>query len=157
MRIQPKVVDAGHHQRRLLRLTGLDAGENQARRLLNDLDAYRARNGRDQLDEEMVAHEWVSRVFEPVIRSIPRDLRGRLEPAEVFHELLEHRWFMSQEEERSVSLPEATTAYINDVLRHRRDERLLINPPTSSMTLPIPVVEDDTADEDDVEDWRATV
>ena len=36
--IQPKVVDAGHHTRRLLRLTGLDAEENQARRLLNDLD-----------------------------------------------------------------------------------------------------------------------
>lgn len=158
VRIQPKVVDAGHHQRRLLRLTGLDAGENQARRLLNDLDSYRARNGRDELDEEMVAHEWVSRVFEPVVRSIPRDLRGRLEPAEVFHELLEHRWFMSQQEERSVSLPEATTAYINDVLRHRRDERLLINPPTSSITVPIPVLGDDDADEsDDVDDWRATV
>ena len=27
----PKVVDAGHHQRQLLRLTGLDAEENQAR------------------------------------------------------------------------------------------------------------------------------
>ena len=43
VRIQPKVVDAGHHSRRLLRLTGLDAEENQARRLLNDLDYYRAR------------------------------------------------------------------------------------------------------------------
>ncbi|PZP19938.1 MAG: DUF4032 domain-containing protein, partial [Cutibacterium granulosum] len=32
IRIQPKVVDAGHHQRRLLRLTGLDTEENQARR-----------------------------------------------------------------------------------------------------------------------------
>jgi hypothetical protein len=151
VRITPKVVDAGHHQRRLLRLTGIDAGENQARRLLNDLDAYRARNGRDELDEEMVAHEWVSRVFEPVVRAIPRELRGRLEPAEVFHELLEHRWFMSQNEERSVSLPEATTAYINDVLRHRRDERTLINPPTSSITVPIGVVEDED------EDWRANV
>jgi hypothetical protein len=104
----------------------------------------------------MVAHEWVSRVFEPVVRSIPRDLRGRLEPAEVFHELLEHRWFMSQAEERAVSLPEATTAYINDVLRHRRDERLLINPPTSSMPLPIGLDDDVDADED-VEDWRAGV
>jgi hypothetical protein len=153
VRIQPKVVDAGHHQRRLLRLTGLDAEENQARRLLNDLDAYRARNGREELDEEMVAHEWVSRVFEPVVRAIPRDLRGRLEPAEVFHELLEHRWFMSQQEERSVSLPEATTAYINDVLRHRRDERTLINPPTSSIALPL----DGEDDDEDVDDWRASV
>ena len=43
--IQPKVVDAGHHSRRLLRLTGLDVQENQARRLLNDLDSYRATLG----------------------------------------------------------------------------------------------------------------
>ncbi len=38
----PKVVDAGHHQRQLLRLTGLDAEENQARRLLNDLESWMA-------------------------------------------------------------------------------------------------------------------
>jgi tRNA A-37 threonylcarbamoyl transferase component Bud32 len=40
IRIQPKVVDAGHHSRRLIRLTGMDTEENQARRLLNDLDYY---------------------------------------------------------------------------------------------------------------------
>ena len=44
IQLQPKVVDAGHHQRRLLRLTGLDAQENQARRLLNDMDSFRADN-----------------------------------------------------------------------------------------------------------------
>ncbi|PMU45682.1 DUF4032 domain-containing protein, partial [Pseudomonas sp. GP01-A6] len=51
LRIQPKVVDAGHHQRRLLRLTGLDTEEFQARRLLNDLDTFRARNGLQGVDE----------------------------------------------------------------------------------------------------------
>ena len=40
--VQPKVVDSGYHQRKLLRLTGLDVEENQARRLLNDL-GYSAR------------------------------------------------------------------------------------------------------------------
>jgi hypothetical protein len=29
IQLQPKVVDAGHHMRRLLRLTGIDAQENQ--------------------------------------------------------------------------------------------------------------------------------
>ncbi len=38
----PKVVDAGHHQRQLLRLTGLDTEENQARRLLTDLESWMA-------------------------------------------------------------------------------------------------------------------
>jgi hypothetical protein len=65
VKIQPKVVDAGHHSRRLLRLTGLDVEENQARRLLNDLDAYRLRTGNNDHDEEMIAHEWAARVSSP--------------------------------------------------------------------------------------------
>lgn len=141
VRIQPKVVDAGHHSRRLLRLTGLDAGENQARRLLNDLDAYRGQGDRATQDEEVVAHEWLARVFEPVVRAIPRDLRARLEPAEVFHQLLEHRWYRSQDEKRNVPLAEALTSYIENVLRHRRDEMTVVGPPTGSITQPIGVVE----------------
>jgi hypothetical protein len=150
--IQPKVVDAGHHSRRLLRLTGLDAQENQARRLLNDLDSYRATGGRQDMDEEMVAHEWLTRVFEPIIRSIPRDLKGKLEPAEMFHQLLDHRWYMSQNEKRDVPLSEALTSYIDTVLRHRRDEATVMYPVTGVLTMPIDVQA--AGDEDD---WRAKV
>ena len=149
--IQPKVVDAGHHQRRLLRLTGLDAQENQARRLLNDLDSYTATYGMRDKDEEMVAHEWLSTVFEPVVRAIPRDLKGKLEPAEVFHQMLDHRWFMSQNERRDVPLAEAVTSYIDTVLRHRRDEATVIAPMTGAVTLPIKVIRDGEAD------WRDLV
>ena len=66
IRIQPKVVDAGHHSRRLIRLTGLDTEENQARRLLNDLDSYRARTDQQGADESIVAHQWLTDRFEPV-------------------------------------------------------------------------------------------
>jgi hypothetical protein len=149
VRIQPKVVDAGHHSRRLLRLTGLDAQENQARRLLNDLDSYRAAFDKQNLDEEVVAHEWTARVFEPVIRAIPKELKGKLEPAEIFHQLLDHRWYMSQNEHRDIPLAEAVSSYIDTVLRHRRDEATIIDPPTGVFTQPIPV-----ADEDD---WRSKV
>ncbi|CAN5232713.1 DUF4032 domain-containing protein [soil metagenome] len=149
VRIQPKVVDAGHHSRRLLRLTGLDAQENQARRLLNDLDSYRAAFDKQGLDEEVVAHEWAARVFEPVIRAIPKDLKGKLEPAEIFHQLLDHRWYMSQNEGRDIPLAEAVSSYVDTVLRHRRDEATIIDPPTGTFTLPIPVIDED--------DWRSKV
>jgi len=149
VRIQPKVVDAGHHSRRLLRLTGLDAEENQARRLLNDLDSYRARFADPDVDEEVVAHEWLTTVFEPVIRAIPRELRGKLEAAEIFHQLLDHRWFLSQNEGRDVPLSEAITSYVDTVLRHRRDEATIVGPPTEAFTLPISVDPDP--------DWRAKV
>jgi len=159
--IQPKVVDAGHHQRRLLRLTGLDVEENQARRLLNDLDEFRARVSRLGDDEEMAAHEWLTRVFEPVVMAIPFELRTKLEPAEVFHQLLEHRWYASQARGRSIPLAEALTSYMNEVLRHRRDEATLMGPPTESMTLALDTAQleiiDDGDEADEGVDWRDLV
>ncbi len=126
MRIQPKVVDAGHHSRRLLRLTGLDVEENQARRLLNALDQYAAATDQQGEDEEIVAHQWLTRVFQPVVRSVPADLRGKLEPAEVFHEVLEHRWYLSERSGRDIGLEEARDAYLRDELAHRPDEQAVI-------------------------------
>ncbi len=161
VRIRPKVVDAGHHTRRLIRLTGIDAGENQARRLLNDLDAYAASIYPDkEMDEEEVAHEWLARVFEPVVRAIPKDLRGKLETPEMFHQLLEHRWYLSQNESRSIPLAEALSSYIDTVLRHRRDEATVIAPPTETIGLPpldtseIEIVE---GDDEPTGTWRDKV
>lgn len=130
VRIQPKVVDAGHHARRLLRLTGLDVEENQARRLLNDLDAFRSkdREARDGESEQISAHRWLTQVFHPVVESVPRELRGKLEPAEVFHEVLEHRWFLSEQAGRGVRTAEAAASYVADVLRHKPDEKAVLAP-----------------------------
>jgi hypothetical protein len=119
-------VDAGHHSRRLLRLTGLDVQENQARRLLNDLDAYRAANDLVGTDEGVAAHRWVMEVFEPVVRSVPKDQRGKLEPAEVFHEVLEHRWFLSELAGQDVGLDVAAQAYVHDVLRAKPVEEAVL-------------------------------
>lgn len=142
LRIQPKVVDAGHHPRRLLRLTGIDAGENQARRLLNDLDAYQAFHYPDEeVDDEMVAHEWLSEVYNPVIRLIPREYRGKLEPAEIFHQWLEHRAHRSQKEDRDISREDSVVSYIDEVLQHRRDEAMVTGPPTEAITMPNPTIE----------------
>jgi hypothetical protein len=126
VQIQPKVVDAGHHSRRLLRLTGLDVQENQARRLLNDLDSYRAATDRQNDDEEFVAHDWLSGVFEPTIQAVPRDLRRKLEPAQLFHEILDHRWYVSERAGRDVPMPEATRSYVENVLQHRPDEKSVL-------------------------------
>lgn len=138
VRIQPKVVDAGHHARRLMRLTGLDVQENQARRLLNDLDSYRAAADRQGEDEEFAAHDWLTTVFEPAVRAVPRELRGKLEPAQVFHELLDHRYYISREQGRDVPLREAVNSYVDGVLRHRPDEKAVLGADTAI----IPAVRD---------------
>ncbi len=126
IRIQPKVVDAGHHSRRLIRLTGLDTEENQARRLLNDLDYFRARTDQQGADESIVAHQWLTQRFEPVVAAVPEDLRAKLEPAELYHEMLEHRWFMSEAAGREVSVEQAAADYVQTVLKTLPDEAVQV-------------------------------
>ena len=160
VRIQPKVVDAGHHARRLLLLTGLDVEENQARRLLNDIDEYRLAHKRPGVDEEVLAHEWLSEVYEPVVGAIPSEFTGKLEPAEVFHEVLEHRWYISENAGSDVSLLDAVRSYVSEVLSKRRDEEALIGSPTTeniSLAEAIPSGLIVVADDDEEGDWRDRV
>ena len=128
LKLQTQVVEAGHHQRRLSQLTGLNVEENQARRLLNDLDSYRAAAvmpGVD-VDEESVARHWLTDVFEPVVERVPPALRGKLEPAELFHEVLVHRWYLSEAAGHDVGMDAATTSYIDNVLTFRPDEQAIL-------------------------------
>ena len=124
--VAPKVVDAGHHSRRLIRLTGLDVEENQARRLLNDLDSYRLKIGLGREDEEIAAHRWVTERFERVMAEVPPGLRGKLEPAQIFHEVLEHRWFMSERAGSSVPFEDAVTDYVTTILARKPDEQAVL-------------------------------
>lgn len=124
--VAPKVVDAGHHSRRLIRLTGLDVEENQARRLLNDLDTYRLELGLGPEDEEIAAHRWVTDRFEQVLSEVTPELRGKLEPAEMFHEVLEHRWFMSERAGVSVPFEDAVRDYVDAILSAKPDEQSVL-------------------------------
>ena len=122
--VRPRVVDAGYASRKLLRLTGLDVQENQARRLLNDLDAYRASTWREGEELEIVATDWMREVFEPTTRMIPRDYRSQIEPAQFFHEVLTHRWFLAEKLGHDVPMREAVKSYIDNVLpQYRLDKK----------------------------------
>lgn len=124
--VQPKVVDAGHHSRRLIRLTGLDVEENQARRLLNDLDSFRLKISMGPKDEEIAAHRWVTERFERVMSEVPSAMRGKLEPAQIFHEVLEHRWFMSERAGASVPFETAVADYVSTILAGKPDEQAVL-------------------------------
>lgn len=125
--IQPKVVDAGHYHRQIMRLTGLDVQEGQGRRMLNDLEAYRSLWNRKNEPLEIAAHAWLADVFEPTIAAVPAEMRRKLEPAEIFHEVLEHRWYMSEAAGYDVSMQDAVADYVENVLANRPDEHAVIS------------------------------
>jgi hypothetical protein len=115
--IQPRVVEAGHHQRELATLTGLDVEEGQARRMLNDIARFVASSRLQGEKREIAAHRWLTEIYEPLVAMVPRALRGRLEPAELFHEVLVHRWYLSERAGHEVDIFETTTDYVENVLR----------------------------------------
>ena len=127
LHLDPHLVEPGHHRRRLLLLTGLNAQENQARRMLNDLAGFRARleaaEGRS-VPESVAAYRWRAEVFEPAVAAVPPELWSKREAAEVFHEILEHRWQLSEQGGTDAGLQAAVRSYVENVLRHAPDERV---------------------------------
>lgn len=124
VRIQPRVVEAGHFRRELERLTGLEVEDGQARRLLADLAAYTAAHGLGDLDPTVAAHRWLTQVYEPIVAMVPPEARGKREPAEVFHELLVHRWYLSERAGREVPLDAVAQDFIATVLPRLGEESL---------------------------------
>jgi len=119
LRLRTRVAESGHFGRQLFLRTGIDAGENQARRLLNDIAGFRAwleQKEGHPVSEIVAANRWLEEIYDPVIAAIPEDLRGRMPPAEIFHEILEHRWYMSEAAGRDVGTTAATKDYLQQVL-----------------------------------------
>jgi len=138
LRFVPRVVESGYHQERLFALTGLVAGENQARRLLDDIRSFRgelqSRTG-TKPPENIAAVRWLDQRFEPVIAAIPPSMLGKLQAAELFHQILEHRWFSSEEQGRDIPLEEAIESYIGNILVGAPDEQVRLDPPTGELLL----------------------
>ncbi len=126
MKVRTSVVEPGRYRRILRALTGMEVQDNQARRLLNDIHNFGAWLQQDEgrpLPEALIAHRWLERSFEPVVEIVPTELRGRREPAEVFHEVLDlwHKW--STREGTDMALTDAAHRYVQEILALMPDER----------------------------------
>jgi hypothetical protein len=63
-----------------------------------------------------------------VMAAVPPELWAKRQAAEVFQEILEHRWLLSERRGSDVGLDVAVRGYLDDVLRHAPDERSVLAP-----------------------------
>ncbi len=100
MRVTVAVAGRRFHAEQLHALTGLDVGEGQARVLLGDLRAHRARleaqRGRP-LPEPLAAREWLLEVLTPGAERAHEALGGHGDPIQAYCDLLEVRWLLSEQ------------------------------------------------------------
>ena len=126
IKFQPKLVAARYHANRLEELMGLQAEELQAKRLLASYDRYKAREFPPSTPHAIVVKQWLSDVFKRVVNQVPEELKGRVEPAQLFHEVLENRWYLGEKLGRDVGLDFATQDYIEKVLPYRMDSGVVV-------------------------------
>jgi hypothetical protein len=129
LQLDPHVVEPGHHRHRLLRVAGLDAQENQARRMLNDIARFREaleRREKRPISEALAASRWRDEVFEPTMAAVPESMWAKLPAAELFHQVLEHRWFLSEQAQKDIGIDKAVASYVESQLPLLRPERIVL-------------------------------
>jgi hypothetical protein len=67
---------------------------------------------------------------------VPPHLRGRLESAEIFHEILVHRWYLSENAGHEVDTKVAARSYIEKVLSKRPEEAVAAGGEDPDLLLP---------------------
>ena len=103
-----------------------------------------------------MAHEWLMRVFEPVVRAIPCDLQRQAGACRGVPPAARAPLVHVTGRGPRRAARRGAHSYINDVLRHRRDEATVIGPPTETLSIPVITGAIGTIT-DDEDDWRAKV
>ena len=116
------------------------------------------RTSKRHVPENVAAVRWLDQRFEPIMESIPADLLDRLEAAEIFHQLLEHRWYMAEQAGRDISIDDALADYLA-LLEDAPVERVQLDTSlgdTGELTGPLPifVADEDHDDSLDVDPWE---
>ncbi len=108
LRLELRLGGGNYHAQRLESLTGVRAGENQARKILSDLHYFNARTGAgpSQLGKEIGAIRWRVEEFEPIMAALKK-LTGIADPIQGYTDLLHHRYLMAYELHRDVPTAEA--------------------------------------------------
>ena len=114
LRLRTMVTDRDYHRHEFHNLTGLVAEERQAEQLLNDIREFRLQLSEEQgrsVPLSVAAFRWLAERWEPTIarlRPVPDD-RG--DPAEIFCQVLEHKWFLSERAQRDIGFDAALDDY----------------------------------------------
>ncbi len=121
LRMRAFVTDRNFHRARLHSLTGLEAEEMQARKIMNEIQEYKATMSQRlnrSVPLSVAAYAWMEQIYQPVIASLqPLIQAQRARPVEVYCEILEHKWYLSEQARRDVGHFVAASDYMQKFFR----------------------------------------
>jgi hypothetical protein len=115
IRLRVVVTDRNFHRDQLLTLTGLEAEEKQARLMMNEIQEVRASLSRKHSREtplSVAGYHWLVNIFQPMIQILHPLIKTDLSTAELYCQLLEHKWFLSEQAQRDIGHEAAVKDYL---------------------------------------------
>ena len=105
LRFQVVVADRNFHRDQLVGLTGVEAEEMQARLMMNEIHELKAtlsqaHNRSTPLS--LVAFKWLQEIYLPALAGIRSLLKDDSDPAELYCQILEHKWYLSEKAQHDV-------------------------------------------------------
>ncbi|HYM50264.1 MAG TPA: DUF4032 domain-containing protein [Candidatus Limnocylindrales bacterium] len=112
--LKTKVADRNYHRNRLRELTGIEAGENQARQILADLQYFAlGQGGADtRTGRALTAVRWRTEAFEPTLKRLREVIPPTADPVQAYCDLLHLRYMLSLEQKRDVGTATAFEAWV---------------------------------------------
>lgn len=114
LKMRTTVTDRDYHRHLLHNLTGLDAEEHQAQLLINELRELKVSlsTGLNRsLPLSVAAYRWLNERFLPTTQALQQELKTPDGECELYCQVLEHKWFLSEREKKDVGLEAAVADY----------------------------------------------
>lgn len=115
IRFQVLVTDRNFHHDQLLGLTGIDAEEMQARMIMNEIQELKATLSHTQnrsLPLSIAAYHWLKEVYLPALERITPKIFEKGDPVELYCQILEHKWYLSERAGHDVGHQTAIEDYL---------------------------------------------
>jgi len=124
--LRPVVLEPNFYAKKLAALTGLTVEEQQGRSLIKDLEDFQSKHNISTENTHFAAHRWVSERFNQVVAKVPTEMCAKFTPAQLYYEILQYRWKISEESVQDIGIRPAADEYIEKVLGSKPDERTII-------------------------------
>ena len=118
LRMEVLVTDRNFHRDQLITLTGVEAGERQARQMMNEIQQTKAvlsRENNRSTPLSAAAYYWLDHLYGPIVARIKECRVTDNDLAELYCQVLEHKWYLSERAGRDVGHQAAVEDYLRRV------------------------------------------
>jgi len=109
------VTDRNFHRDQLLNHTGLSAEEKQAQWMMNEIHELRPRLSQSSnriTPLSVAAYHWLVNTYQPVVERLQPLIKADISVEELYCQVLEHKWYLSERAQRDVGHIAAVEDYL---------------------------------------------